>query len=67
MHQQGWLLGRDEPACEAAFRSLERVELGGGAWLEIARQWLRGHSRVFDLPRSAEPRIAIMFRPRWKE
>lgn len=47
MHQ-GWLLGRDEPRCDAAFSSLTRVELGDGAWLDVARGWLAGHATLFE-------------------
>ena len=47
MHQ-GWLLGRDEPRCDASFAAVERVALTDGAWLELARGWLAGHAALFD-------------------
>ncbi len=47
MHQ-GWLLGRDEPRCDVTFASLERSELGDGAWIDVARGWLAGHATLFE-------------------
>ncbi|MBI2395659.1 MAG: alpha-ketoglutarate-dependent dioxygenase AlkB [Deltaproteobacteria bacterium] len=43
------LFGREEPAVDASFGALERIELGAGAWLDVARGWLRGHERMLDL------------------
>lgn len=33
---------------DAEFSSLERIELGEGAWLDYAPMWLRGHQVLFD-------------------
>jgi alkylated DNA repair dioxygenase AlkB len=42
------LFGHEEPDFDAEFRSLRRIELGDGAWLDFAPGWLRGHSRLFE-------------------
>jgi alkylated DNA repair dioxygenase AlkB len=41
------LFGREAPDFDASF-AIERVDLAHGAWIEIARGWLRGHARLFD-------------------
>jgi alkylated DNA repair dioxygenase AlkB len=33
---------------DESFAHLERVELGEGAWLELARGWLRGDKQLFE-------------------
>jgi len=45
---QASLFGNEEPRCDASFGSLRRVELGQGAWLDIAPGWLSGHARLLD-------------------
>ncbi len=42
------LFGRREPRCDATFGTVERVTLGDGAWLDVARGWLDGHAALFD-------------------
>jgi alkylated DNA repair dioxygenase AlkB len=48
MQSQRWLFGNDEPTCDPTFARLERVVLGDGAWLDVAREWLSGHARLFE-------------------
>jgi alkylated DNA repair dioxygenase AlkB len=49
------LFGHEEPRIDLDFRSVERIELDDGAWIEIARGWLDGHAAVFDeLERTTE-------------
>ena len=49
MQQQLGLFGRSEPvAFDATFSTMERVELGEGAWIDLARGWLAGHARLFE-------------------
>ena len=51
---QGLLFGHETPRC--AFgrpTSIERTELGEGAWIELQRGWLAGHARVFELLRDS--------------
>lgn len=43
------LFGREEPTIDDSFETMERIELGAGAWLDVARGWLRGHERMFDV------------------
>lgn len=46
------LFGTTEaPRIDPAFSSLERIVLGDGAWLDVARGWLRGDAAVFELLR----------------
>jgi alkylated DNA repair dioxygenase AlkB len=50
---QGWLFGHEAPHIDlSAPGRVERIELGEGAWLELARSWLSGHARLFDELRS---------------
>lgn len=42
------LFGRHAPRFDATFAALERVTLGDGAWLDVARGWLDGHAALFD-------------------
>ena len=47
------LFGRaQEPSVEALPASLERIELDDGAWLDVARGWLRGEAALFELLRA---------------
>jgi len=43
------LFGHERPACDESFRSLRRIELGRGAWIEWVPGWLSGHAEIFDL------------------
>jgi alkylated DNA repair dioxygenase AlkB len=45
---QASLFGNEEPRCDASFASMRRIELGQGAWLDMARGWLSGHARLLD-------------------
>jgi alkylated DNA repair dioxygenase AlkB len=45
---QGSLLGDEEPAPDASFATVERVELGDGAWVDVAPGWLRGADTLFE-------------------
>jgi alkylated DNA repair dioxygenase AlkB len=44
---QANLFGFDEPRPDRAFSSCDRIELDGGAWLELARGWLDGSDTLF--------------------
>ncbi len=44
---QASLFGGDEPAADAAFSSVERRTLAGGAWVDFAPGWLAGADRLF--------------------
>jgi alkylated DNA repair dioxygenase AlkB len=46
--QQGWLLGREDPRCDASFESLERQWLDPGAWIDLVPGWLAGHATLLD-------------------
>jgi alkylated DNA repair dioxygenase AlkB len=45
---QASLFGNEEPQCDESFATLRRIDLGQGAWIDLAPGWLRGHARVFD-------------------
>ncbi|MEM6731866.1 MAG: alpha-ketoglutarate-dependent dioxygenase AlkB, partial [Myxococcota bacterium] len=45
---QALLFGREPVRADASFRSVKRIELGHGAWLEHQPGWLSGHSVVFE-------------------
>src|SRR4051794_34644449 len=45
---QASLFGDEPPAFDDRFASLERIPLADGAWLDLARGWLKGERRVFD-------------------
>jgi alkylated DNA repair dioxygenase AlkB len=47
-HVQLGLFGREPMSVDESFGHLERVDLGDGAWLELARGWLRGDQQLFD-------------------
>jgi alkylated DNA repair dioxygenase AlkB len=42
------LLGHDEPAFDATFAAMRRIELAAGAWIDYAQGWLQGDAAVFD-------------------
>src|SRR4051812_13040114 len=42
------LLGRERLDFDASFSAVARVELTGGAWIEYARDFVRGHAVLFD-------------------
>jgi alkylated DNA repair dioxygenase AlkB len=42
------LFGHEAPRCDAAFRSVRRIALGDGAWIDHARGWLEGHEQLFE-------------------
>jgi len=46
--RQGSLFGLAEPAVDAAFANIERIELDGASWVEFAGGWLVGADSVFD-------------------
>src|SRR3954468_14702608 len=48
MAHQASLFGREPPRFDASFAALERITLGDGAWLDVARGWLAGHAALFD-------------------
>jgi alkylated DNA repair dioxygenase AlkB len=48
---QASLFGDEVPTCDELFRSLLRVELAHGAWIELVPGWLSGHARLFDFLR----------------
>ena len=43
---------QDEPHVDPAFTGIMRVTLARGAWIDVARGWLRGHERIFELLRA---------------
>jgi alkylated DNA repair dioxygenase AlkB len=43
---QEWLFGHETPCIAAP--PFERIDLGEGAWVELARGWVSGHARLFD-------------------
>ena len=42
------LFGLAEPAHDDGFGSIERTELGAGAWIEYQSGWTDGHQTLFD-------------------
>lgn len=40
--------GSGEPAFDAGFAGLRRVQLGDGAWVEEIKGWVSGHEALFD-------------------
>jgi alkylated DNA repair dioxygenase AlkB len=42
------LFGRTEPSADLTLASLERIELGDGAWLDHVSGWLEGHAELFE-------------------
>lgn len=49
MRRQLDLFSAPAPAFDAAYRTVERIELGDGAWVDHARGWVAGHDVLFDL------------------
>lgn len=49
LQRQLGFFGSEAPAFDPDFRSLTRIELAPGAWLEHAPGWLRGDSTLFEL------------------
>ena len=41
------LFGDGEPAFDADFVGIRRIDLGRGAWVDVLPSWLEGHERVF--------------------
>jgi alkylated DNA repair dioxygenase AlkB len=39
------------PRIDLEFGSMERITLAEGAWLDVARGWLAGHAKLFELLR----------------
>jgi alkylated DNA repair dioxygenase AlkB len=39
----------DTPRIDALSRTLERIVLARGAWLDVGRGWLRGHAELFEV------------------
>ncbi len=42
------LFGREPVSIDPHFGSLERIDLGEGAWLELQRSWLKGDETLFS-------------------
>lgn len=42
------LFGRESPAFDGSFATVQRIELEHGAWVDVARGWLAGHVALFD-------------------
>src|SRR5688572_25041815 len=42
------LLGSADPAIDATFRDLHRVELDADSWIDVVPGWLTGADSVFD-------------------
>lgn len=45
---QGSLFGLDSPSVDPSFAGLERIELAGGAWVDVLPGWLQGADVVFQ-------------------
>jgi alkylated DNA repair dioxygenase AlkB len=45
---QGTLLGAEEPGIDGGC-PVDRVDLGGGAWVDLGRGWLRGAETLLDV------------------
>lgn len=41
------LFGGGAPAIDASFRAARRIELGRGAWIDHAAEWVSGHEALF--------------------
>ena len=49
MAQQLALFGRNEaPSFDPSVSGMSRVVLADGAWIDLARGWLKGHEQVFE-------------------
>jgi len=44
---QGSLFGREAISFDGSFARLERIDLGLGAWIDVARGWVSGHAELF--------------------
>jgi alkylated DNA repair dioxygenase AlkB len=47
MERQASLFGREPLAIDASFKGIERIDLGLGAWIDVARAWVAGHAELF--------------------
>jgi alkylated DNA repair dioxygenase AlkB len=36
------------PRCDPAFRGLQRIDLGAGAWIDHVREWVQGQETLLD-------------------
>jgi alkylated DNA repair dioxygenase AlkB len=45
---QASLFGHHPPRVDARFSAVRRLELGEGAWIEHAREWLVGHQSMYE-------------------
>lgn len=45
---QGSLFGLDTPRIDDSFAGIERIELAGGAWVDVLPGWLHGSDLVFQ-------------------
>jgi alkylated DNA repair dioxygenase AlkB len=45
---QGSLLGDGDPTPDATFATVERIDLGDGAWVDVAPGWLQGADTLFE-------------------
>jgi alkylated DNA repair dioxygenase AlkB len=48
LHGQLSLLGHEPPDFDRAFRGVRRIELGRGAWLDYAQDFVSGHAVLFE-------------------
>jgi alkylated DNA repair dioxygenase AlkB len=42
------LLGHEEPAFDATFARMQRIELANGAWIDYAQSWVQGDAALFE-------------------
>jgi alkylated DNA repair dioxygenase AlkB len=49
------LFARAEPAFDASFARLRRIDLGDGAWVDHQQGWVSGHDALFDELERAVP------------
>lgn len=55
---QASLFAAEPPAIDASLTGRERIELAGGAWVDVVPNWLRGADAVFD---------ALIARRTWRQ
>jgi alkylated DNA repair dioxygenase AlkB len=48
MDWQASLFGDGDPTPDWSFASVERIELGAGAWVDVAPAWMSGADRLFE-------------------
>ncbi len=48
MDWQASLFGDAEPAPDRDFATVERIELGAGAWVDVAQDWMSGADTLFE-------------------